>query len=215
LASDISVLGQIAKTGGVWEPHVMNLMAKIVHPESVCFDIGANIGALTLVLADLARRGAVHSFEPSRINSRFLAMNIRQNGMRNAHSHAIGLGSARGRSRFTNLVGMEGCSFVDPVGRPVEQVIASAWKCSVERKTEIVTIDTLDRWIARQKLRRVDFVKMDVEGCELAVLDGGREMFSRDNPKLIIELNRNTLRLYFGVEPRSLFDRLSEIYTFI
>ena len=32
---------------------------------------------------------------------------------------------------------------------------------------------------------------------------------------MIIELNRNTLGLYFAVEPRSLFDRLSENYAFI
>jgi FkbM family methyltransferase len=215
LSTDISVLGQIAKTNGVWEPHIMNVMARIVHPDHVCLDIGANIGALTLVLADLARKGVVHSFEPSSINSRFLALNIRRNGRRNAHAHAIGLGAAPGRALFTNLVGMEGCSFVNPPGQPVETIVASAWGSGIEQKSEEVTIDTLDNWMARTKLRRVDFVKMDVEGFELSVLDGGRDTFARHRPKMIIELNRNTLRLYFGIEPRALFDRLAEYYDFI
>jgi FkbM family methyltransferase len=193
----------------------MTLMAKIVRPTNVCLDIGANIGALTLVLADLAHKGVVHSFEPSSINSRFLAMNIRRNGMRNAHAHAIGMGSAPGRAKFTNLVGMGGCSFANPVGRPVDDVVALAWGNDVERKSEVVTISTLDRWMARQKLHRVDVIKVDVEGCELAVLDGGWNTVTRHRPKIIIELNRNTLCLYFGVEPRYLFDRLSENYAFI
>jgi len=215
LGNDVSVLGHIVKTGGIWEPHIMNLMAKVVRSDSICLDIGANIGALTLILADLAHKGVVHSFEPSSINSRFLARNIRQNGLRNTYVHAIGLGSVPGRSEFTTLIGMEGCSFVNPVGQQVDQVVASAWGSGVEQKTESVTIETLDGWMAKQKPRRVDFVKMDVEGSELAVLDGGRETFSRHRPKMIIELNRNTLRLYFGVEPRALFDRLSEIYGYI
>jgi FkbM family methyltransferase len=214
LGDDISILGPIAKTG-VWEPHIVNLMAKIVHPESVCLDIGANIGALTLVLADLAHKGVVHSFEPSSINSRFLAMNIRQNKIRNAHAHAIGMGSAPGRVEFTNLVGMEGCSFVSPVGQSVDNVVASAWGSNVERKSEVVTISTLDRWMAQQNVRQVDVLEIDVEGCELAVLDGGRNTVNQHRPKMIIELNRNTLGLYFAVEPRSLFDRLSENYAFI
>lgn len=214
LGDDVSVLGQIAKKG-VWEPHIMNLMAKIVQPASVCLDIGANIGALTLVLADLAHKGVVHSFEPSSINSHFLVMNIRRNGMRNAHAHAIGIGSTPGRAKFTNLVGMEGCSFVNPVDQPIGDVVASAWGKDVERKSEMVTINTLDRWMARQKLRRVDVMKVDVEGCELAVLDGGWDTVTRHRPKMIIELNRNTLHLYFGAQPRHLFDRLSENYAFI
>jgi FkbM family methyltransferase len=210
---DISVLGQIAKTGGVWEPHIMNLMAKIIRPSNTCLDIGANIGALTLAMADLANEGVVHSFEPSSINHRFLAMNIRQNGLQNAHAHAIGLGRAAGHAEFTNIVGMEGCSFVNPPDQSVNAVVSAAWGENVMKKSEVVTIRTLDDWMDRQKLDQVDFVKMDVEGCELAVLDGGQETFARYRPKMIIELNRNTLQIYFGIEPHILFERLAEIYS--
>jgi FkbM family methyltransferase len=212
LATDVSVLGQIVKTGGVWEPHIMNLMSRLVQPHDVCLDIGANIGTLTMVLADLAQEGVVHSFEPSSINSSFLKKNIRQNSLKNAHVHAIGLGNMAGRAEFTNLVGLEGCSFVSPAGRQSEQVVESAWGSGVEQKSESVTIDTLDNWVAKHRIDRVDFVKMDVEGCELAVLEGGQTTFLRDRPKLIIELNRNTLSLYFGIEPKALYEMLSGIY---
>ena len=74
------------------------------------------------------------------------------------------MGSAPGRVEFTNLVGMEGCSFVSSVGQSVDKVVASAWGSNVERKSEVVTISTLDRWMAQQKVRRVDVIKIDVEG---------------------------------------------------
>jgi FkbM family methyltransferase len=211
--NDHSVFNQIGIKGGLWEPQIAGLMASLVKPTDVCLDIGANLGAHTMVLADLAYRGSVYAFEPSSINAGFLSENIRANSLANARCEQIGLGRQRGIQEFTNLVGLEGCSFVSPQEN-VDDVLVKAWGQTLERTTEKVEIETLDHWILKNGIDQVDFVKVDTEGSELDVLEGGQATFARHRPKLIIELNKNTLSLYYGLRPRDLFDRLSSLYNF-
>jgi FkbM family methyltransferase len=211
--NDHSVFNQIGINGGLWEPQIVEVMAALIKPTDVCLDIGANLGAHTVVLADLAFRGSVYAFEPSSINASFLSENIRANYLTNARCEQIGLGRQCGIQEFTNLIGLEGCSFVSPQEN-VDDVLVKAWGQALERTTETVVIETLDHWISKNGIDRVDFVKMDAEGSELSVLEGGQATFTRHRPKLIVELNKNTLSLYYRLRPSDLFDRLSSLYNF-
>lgn len=210
--ADDSVFNSIKQHDGAWEPQIMDLLAKLVGPDDVCLDIGANLGAHTLVMSELAKK--VFAFEPSFINSGFLSENVTSNGLDNVSVQKIGLGKSAGQQEFTHLVGLAGCSFLTPE-EPVEDVLMKAWGQNLERVTETVQIETLDQWAASNKIDRLDFVKMDAEGSELAVLDGGAKTFERFKPKLIVELNKNTLSLYYGIQPDAFFDRLSSIYKYI
>lgn len=209
---DDSVFNSIKRDDGAWEPQIMDLLSNLIGPDDICLDIGANLGAHTLVMSDLAKQ--VYAFEPSSINSGFLSENISLNGLSNVSVQKLGLGRTAGKQEFTHLVGLEGCSFLTPE-EPIEDVLIKAWGQNLERVTETVEIATLDEWAATAKIDRLDFVKMDAEGSELAVLDGGARTFERFKPKLIVELNKNTLSLYYGIQPDVFFDRLSSIYNYI
>ncbi len=211
--NDHSVFNQIRIKGGLWEPQIVDLMASLIKPTDVCLDIGANLGTHTMVLADLASRGSVYAFEPSSINAGFLSENIRANCLANARCEQIGLGHQSRIQELTNLIGLEGCSFVSPQEN-VDDVLMKAWGQTLERTTEKVVIETLDNWISKNRIDRVDFVKMDAEGSELGVLEGGQATFARHRPKLIIELNKNALSLYYDLRPSDLFDRTLFIVQF-
>src|ERR1022692_1968378 len=95
-AIDKSVVGAIEKAEGVWEPHVTSLMARLIKPDDVCLDIGANVGVYTLVMSDLAPQGRVHAFEPSSMNFKCLQKNIADNKLANASALNLALSNKNG-----------------------------------------------------------------------------------------------------------------------
>ena len=60
--------------------------------------------------------------------------------------------------------------------------------------SEEVPVETLDALAQRLALGRVDVLKIDVEGAELKVLDGGREFLRTARPVLLIEANEEALQ---------------------
>ena len=64
----------------------------------------------------------------------------------------------------------------------------------------MVSVDRLDAFCSREAIGRVDFVKIDVEGAELQVLQGGREVIEAHRPTMLIEIEaRHTAR--YGHSP--------------
>src|SRR5947199_3313272 len=101
--NDDSVFNRIAIENGNWEPQVMDVMASLVRPTDVCLDIGANLGAHTMVLADLASQGNVYAFEPSSLNARYLRENIETNKLHNERCVQTASGRDQEGKVLTNL----------------------------------------------------------------------------------------------------------------
>jgi FkbM family methyltransferase len=58
-----------------------------------------------------------------------------------------------------------------------------------EYTTRSVECIDLDTFVEKEKINKVDFIKIDVEGWELFVLQGGKEMIKRDKPIILMEFN--------------------------
>ena len=216
-AMDRSVVGAIEGAQGVWEPHVTNLMARLIQNDDVCLDIGANVGVYTLVMSDLARQGRIHAFEPCSMNFNFLRKNIMDNQVSNAIPFKLALGNKVGPGNFHYLPEFAGCSFAEDktVDADPDRIIQRAWNSRWLRQTESVEFTTLDKWAEEHSIDRIDFIKMDVEGSEYFVLKGGETIFRKFKPILFTELNTMCLATYFGLPPISYFDALKNIYPFI
>lgn len=93
-ARDLSVVGALQATDGLWEPYLMSVMKEFITDDSVCLDVGANIGAMTVVMSDLTSRGKVFAFEPSSRNLMFLRENLTRNAAANVTLHAAEFGIA-------------------------------------------------------------------------------------------------------------------------
>jgi FkbM family methyltransferase len=197
-AADASIVGSIASHDGRYEPALLAALSTLVGPGSVCVDVGANIGPITLALSRLCPDGEVHAFEPTPESFRFLQHNVAANGATNVKLHPIALSDAPGEATLHYNHEAAGAAFISDH--------------LVDGVPHVVPLTTLDAWAASSGLRRLDLVKVDVEGGELRVLDGGRLTLERFQPTLVVEMNPVTLWRMQGRRPEELFRRLRGYY---
>ena len=141
-------------------------MIENVKQDWVCIDAGANIGYHTILMARLSREGSVHAFEPTRTFS-MLEENVRHSVLSNIKRNRIALGSAvsaYGREKLFRIWG----------SRP-EQYFGQ-WT-------------TVDKYLSSQGVRRLDFLKVDVDGFDLEVLEGASRSISTHKPVVLVEIN--------------------------
>lgn len=163
---------------GTYEPEVVRAVQRVVHPGCVAVDVGANTGYFTLLLAKLVGpQGRVIAFEPLPENFQVLQENIRLNAYRNVTLEPRAVMDTPGsvrlyRQRDHLLTGTASTVQVTGVGLEVPAV-------------------SLDVYL-RATGGRADFVKIDVEGAEGAVLTGMRRVLAEDRPIVLVELHEVT-----------------------
>ena len=136
-------------------------------------DVGAHIGKYTLRAAKkIGSKGKVIAIEPDRDSFAFLVRNIKLNKLRNC----IPLNVAAYHADC------EVSLFMGPYSAQ------NSIKEDFQKGSYKVKARALDNVLRELRIRGVDFVKIDVEGAELDVLEGLQETLKKQNPVLIIEL---------------------------
>jgi FkbM family methyltransferase len=156
-----------------WGEHELGVLAQLVGPGGTAIDVGANRGVFAFAFSSLA--GQVEAFEPNPDYARFAQ---RMLGGR-ARVHAVALSNKAGRAELVVPVSEEGV--VLHLGGTLKQHAAASCPGAVRFQVEVRTLDSY-------AFKDVQVVKVDVEGSEIEVLDGGRETILRDQPALIVEL---------------------------
>ena len=162
------------------------LLGRVVQPGMVAVDVGANLGFHTL---GLARRvgpgGCVHALEPDPDNFRLLARTVREAGLGQVRLHRLAAGDRAGEQTL----------YLSPVNRGDHRVTPD----DEPRRAVAVSTLVLDELLAAAP--RVDFVKIDVQGAEIAVLRGlARTLARHPPPSVLCELAPPLLRAV-GTEP--------------
>ncbi|MBY0074698.1 FkbM family methyltransferase [Priestia aryabhattai] len=197
---DISIFQPVVKANGYYDPFMMNFLKKIINPTSVCLDIGANIGLISLTLSHLANNGLVYSFEPSNTNFFYLSKTIAENRIQNIVSINLGLYDKNSNIKFMETGNGGGWSHVDEYSETLTP-------------DEVVTCVRLDDWIESEGITNIDFIKMDIEGSEIKALNGAMNTLHKWKPDLIIEFNPVTISTFNpGVNPKELFTLLNSTY---
>jgi FkbM family methyltransferase len=174
---------------GLQEPSEMGFALHALRPGDLFLDVGANIGSYT-VLAGGAVKARVISVEPLPSTFKHLQTNIRLNDLDQIETHCCGLSSAPGELLFTSTL-----DTMNRVALPGELLA-----------TIVVPVMTLD---ALMQGRLPKIIKIDVEGHELAVLNGGAKTLSSPEVEaVIIETNGSGTK--FGVTDDALFKRMRE-----
>jgi FkbM family methyltransferase len=129
------------------------------------FDVGANVGYYTVLFSQLAPAGRVFAFEPTD-TAKMLRANLAHNRVGNAEVHEVALAATTGEreDRIFRLWGSDGEVRTWPF-------------CSV------------DDFIARHRIERVDCLKIDVDSFDFEVLRGAERTLAERNPVVVVELN--------------------------
>ena len=165
------------------------VLARILKPGMTVVDAGANIGEISLVAAKaVGPQGSVFSFEPVERIAEHLTEHVRLNALTQVRVVRRALSDRPG----TQPIYLAAEKFHDgSVHDGLGTLYAFAQRSVAVQE---VTITTLDAFLAEAGATRLDFVKLDVEGAELAALRGAAASLERFRPHLIIEVQQDTAR---------------------
>src|SRR5439155_882885 len=149
---------------GAWEALELRELKSRLQHNSVFVDVGAYFGYYSIVAAHSSKGTAkIYAFEPLSANFTRLLENLQLNGLSNVRTFKVAIGGATAEADFeippaTN----RGTGRIVKIARP-------------NRPVEKVGVLTLDAFVEAEQLSKIDLLKIDVEGSELAVLQGGRD----------------------------------------
>ena len=141
--------------------------------DDIVLDIGANFGFVSLYFANfLNGNGLVYSIEPDTYNRKMLNKQISLNS--NLKDKII-IDDSLIWSDISNIEFHEGSS-----------VSSSIFYKSTKAKTIIRKTISLDKWVEKNKLSQIDFIKMDIEGAEIEALKGAQNIIKKFKPNFAI-----------------------------
>jgi FkbM family methyltransferase len=182
------------------EPETVYMYNFLLRPGDVFFDVGANIGWNTLFASfAVESNGAVYAFEPEEKNFNRLEKNIKLNELNNVRACKIALSDKLGFGSLFKSNENFGNHILDAQG------------VNTTTHPEIVQVEiaTIDSVIQQYEINpnKIRLMKLDTEGSEMAVLNGGSEFIKEYRPNIIFEFSPSLLKVC-GYSP---FDMLSFI----
>ena len=176
--------GYFALIDSNFETEFCELCNRLILPDYVCIDVGANIGIKSLVLSRHCRDGRIIAIEPAPTVIRCLESNISANGAKNILVEQTVVGERQA------LVGFEE---------------HSAWGHLSEDGAQM-PMTTLEEIVSRHQLPRVDFIKLDVEGSEFSIMRSSLDLINRFDSLVLVELNALTQLVWGKTNPLDFID---------
>lgn len=168
MATCLSLLGEYSEAEAAF-------LTNNLRSGDVVIEVGANIGALTLPMAQkIGPAGRLYAFEAQRQMFQLLSANMALNGLGNVHAHHMAVGSTNGQIGVPSIDYNSGNNFG---GVSLDKDDTAG---------EQVRLAQLDTYLDLERLR---LIKADVEGMELDVLKGAEGLINRHRPILYLENN--------------------------
>ncbi|MTI75004.1 MAG: FkbM family methyltransferase [Stenotrophomonas sp.] len=194
---------------GYYNENIAHLLNTLLKPGMTVLDVGANIGEISLLSAKrVGDQGKVYAFEPVTAIAQQLARHVQMNQFKQIDVEYFALGDAIEDNRIIyTSCGQESSDENNGLG--------SLYGGEGATPLQRIQMTTLDAWLqARPSIQRVDLIKIDIEGAELACLRGAKECLQRFKPSIIVEI-QDFSAARAGYSPTDILDLLSNLgYTF-
>jgi len=159
-------------SGRYYEPEVWETLKSFIQKEEVFWDVGANIGAISLLAVNTDGIKEVHSFEPNPKVFSILKKHQALNQASKLSLHAYALGE---KAEIKKL-------YLGPLSNSGKASLIKENATSHEVSIECKTIDQ----VLEKGLPPPTLMKIDTEGWELPALKGGERLFKTRPPKAIV-----------------------------
>ncbi len=159
---------------GFYEIEVVKIIKKLIKSDFICFDVGANIGAYSLVMAKNC--GKVFAFEPRPVVLKKFLDNLALNKLNNVIAVQMAISDFSGQSKlyFNKNDSNQGtASLNESAGEKLENIQ--------------VEVATIDKFVEKEGIKRLDLIKSDTEGNDYRVLLGAKKSIFRFRPYLLFE----------------------------
>lgn len=167
---------------GSWENHLTTYIQYFVRPGSVCIDVGANVGFHTIAMAaSCGQQGRVYAFEPDTRSFPRLIDNINLNPSLKPQivPEKLGVSNKKGNLKLFASGELSGNAYM------AEEQNENYWNSGGPEDFELCIVTPLDEYLHEGE--KVDFMKIDVEGMELEVLQGARKTIMSHKPIIVYE----------------------------
>ena len=158
------------------EKYEIEFLIKHLKPGQIAVDIGSHKGAYTYWMSKyVGKNGGVYAFEPQSILYNKLKKLIEYSKLDNVFLYPIAFSSSIGKSNL--IIPNKRSSPSASINR----------KKTFDDSTIEIDITTLDNFFCKKNKISVDYLKCDVEGHELEVLQGGKKFLNYCRPIISIE----------------------------
>jgi FkbM family methyltransferase len=186
-------------TGELTDSTIVNakeieIIKKMVTKDDVVLDVGANVGFMTIQLAQLAKR--VYAFEPDPDNFKQLEQVTKR-----LHSY-VTLYNVAVSDHYDD----HGILYQCPQDPGMHRMYPSKWCEGGKQIHDVVTI-TLDSIMPFTLTEKIDFIKLDVEGYEYYALQGMIKLLNKDHPTLLMEFHPLSI-IESGANPEDIYNLL-------
>jgi FkbM family methyltransferase len=182
----------------IYEKNTVRHITKLIKPDHIFFDVGSNIGFYSLTFATLLSEGTVHCFEPNQVSFNRLKHNTEINHFKNVILNNIGLSDDKGEVVSSYNLENTGTASVYKKG-------------AGNGLKEIIHLQKADDYCHQNKIEKIDFIKVDIEGGEFAFLKGA-EMIIKASRKLILVMEMMEENfIEAGYTTKEIFDYITSL----
>ena len=160
------------------EKKALEFLAKRNLRFDTIFDVGANDGSYSLMLSKIFPGAAIHAFEP--VPATFTAAETELQAAKNVKLHQFGL--------YRENCLLDIYNDLENPNSQISSVYADGLKefyAVNELQQTKIEVKTLDSFSAQEGIDCIDFIKIDVEGAELSVLQGASAMIARGSLRIV------------------------------
>ena len=164
---------------GTFETDTIKAFEKLFKKDDVFFDIGANVGFYSLLAAKyLGAKGKIIAFEPTQYGYNKTLRNVSLNTFENIIVEKIALSDTNGeKEMFFNSSW--------PIDNKFDQK---------EKSNELLAFETLDSYVERNNIKKINLIKIDVDGFEYKIMKGAKQTLKNMAPVLVLEICGYTLK---------------------